>query len=105
MNSTTLSPIACASWCEDGDGHADAGHAEDQYCMSESWELELTAAGGDSPDTLELYSEQIPGGPVRVRMSRNGAYSPALVLGEVERLRDELSAVLAAHKADALIAA
>jgi hypothetical protein len=29
---TTLPPIVCAPWCEDGDGHTDALFREDQVC-------------------------------------------------------------------------
>jgi hypothetical protein len=101
MNSSTLSPVVCAAWCEAGDGHAD-----DHACYGESWELQLTAdPGGDAPDMLEVYKSQAAGGPVLVRLSHNGGYGPALELSDVERLRDELSAILAAPAAVALGAA
>lgn len=97
MNSATLSPVVCAAWCEAGDGHADATHADDQTCMGKSWELQLTAdASGDAPDVLEMYTAQTAGGPLLVRLSHNGGHGPALELGDVARLRDELSAILSA---------
>ena len=101
MNSATLfpavSPVVCAAWCEAGDGHADAAYADDQTCFGESWGLQLTAdAAGDAPDVLELYKAQTAGGPLLVRLSHNGGHGPTLELGDVARLRDELSAILAA---------
>lgn len=29
-----LSPVSCAPWCQDGNGHVDALHVDDQYCIS-----------------------------------------------------------------------
>lgn len=103
MNSSTLSPIVCASWCEAGDGHTDATHAEDQVCFGVSLEIQLPAT--DTPETLEVYTAQAPGGPLQVRLSHNGAHGPALGLSDVERLRDELTAILSSNAVDTLRAA
>jgi hypothetical protein len=37
----TLPPIACAPWCEAGDGHVNRSHPEDQYCLAGFLEIEL----------------------------------------------------------------
>ncbi|MET1152802.1 hypothetical protein [Arthrobacter sp.] len=106
MNSTaTLSPVVCAPWCEAGDGHTDATLAEDQICFGESLEIQLPATDTVAPDTLELYPAQSAGGAVEVRLSHNGGAGPALALADVERLRDGLTAILAAHAAELLPAA
>ena len=31
---STLPPVECAPWCEDGDGHPNAWHPADQWCGS-----------------------------------------------------------------------
>lgn len=98
MNSTaTLSPVVCATWCEAGDGHTDATHAEDQVCLGESLEIQLPATDTGAPGTLELYRAQSAGKAVEVRLSHNGGAGPALALGDVERLRDELTSILESH--------
>lgn len=96
MNSTTLSPVTCAAWCEDGTGHAEATHAEDQYCMSHSVEIDVHA----SEDLLSVYREQEPGGPVLVNLSVNGDAGAYLGLSQLARLRDELSAILESESND-----
>lgn len=39
---TTLPAVQCTPWCRDGDGHTDAWHPGDQYCISESRQVALT---------------------------------------------------------------
>lgn len=31
----SVPPIACQSWCQDGDGHPHETHPDDRYCQSE----------------------------------------------------------------------
>lgn len=39
--STTLPPVECTSWCQDGNGHTTAWHPQDQACMSETQRVSL----------------------------------------------------------------
>ncbi len=39
----TLPAVTCAPWCTDGAGHVKAWHPEDQYCIGERQDVELTA--------------------------------------------------------------
>lgn len=97
MNTATtpLAPITCAAWCEDGNGHANATHTEDQYCISPSWEIDVPADGA----VLAVYKEQAPGQALRVNLSVNGDPGAVLGLGQLERLRDELTAILESEMA------
>ena len=40
---STLPPVECAPWCEDGTGHTDAWHPADQYCRVQTDDIPLTA--------------------------------------------------------------
>lgn len=65
-----VTPIRCASWCEDGDGHADARFAEDQWCTSadieittrlhEEWEM---VDGAVEPARMKVYTRRDPEAP------------------------------------------
>jgi hypothetical protein len=37
-----LPPIECAPWCEDGTGHTNRDHPDDQYCSAGYQVMELT---------------------------------------------------------------
>lgn len=37
-----LPPVACAPWCEAGDGHTDALHPDDQWCHSTTQRIGLS---------------------------------------------------------------
>jgi hypothetical protein len=39
---TTLPPIVCTSWCQDGTGHTDAWHPDDQLCIGELQRIPLS---------------------------------------------------------------
>ena len=39
---STLPPVDCAPWCQDGDGHTDEHFPDDQYCSSETVRVPLT---------------------------------------------------------------
>lgn len=97
MSTTTFTTTTttCQPWCE-----ATAGHPGEP-CAGPSHILALSVAGG----ALELYQWQEPGEAVQVHLSCDGAAGPALTLGEVARLRDELQAILSAHGVGALRAA
>jgi hypothetical protein len=38
----SLPPVQCAPWCEDGDGHTNARHVDDQWCSSTENRVSLT---------------------------------------------------------------
>jgi hypothetical protein len=94
---TTVPTIVCASWCRDGDGHADDLFREDQKCTSES----LTFIQSLEPKwvdiendwharEVETFVEQGPSHPQAVIVYEAG--------GEVElRLTASEARQLAAH--------
>jgi hypothetical protein len=96
MNSTTLSPVVCAPWCEDGNGHPDESMREDQTCSGPFRIVEHTSESDGTPQELGVYQCQEPGGPVHVRLVRNGAPGLALTLAEARQFRDELDSILSA---------
>lgn len=41
----TIPPVECAPWCEEGTGHTDANHTDDQWCRTRSTDVHLTTEG------------------------------------------------------------
>jgi len=105
MNSTTLSPVKCATWCEDGAGHVNESAHEDQICVGESRSVLVSSDGYGTPRALTVYATQTPGKPVLVNVSHNEDYGADLTLSEVQQLRDALDSVLSAHAGPGLYAA
>lgn len=68
-----LPPVECAPWCVDGDGHADAGHTDDQWCTSISFPVDLTLEGSalwsdgtTRPRQATVYANRDAGEPAMV---------------------------------------
>jgi len=59
-----LAPIACASWCREGDGHTSVITAADQVCESEHVIL----------NGLDVYLEQPPDGPPSLCVDDDGGH-------------------------------
>jgi hypothetical protein len=69
----TAPPIVCATWCRDGDGHADDLFREDQKCTSESLTLVQSLEpkwgdieGGWNAREVETFVERGPMHPSAV---------------------------------------
>lgn len=41
-DSERLTPIVCAPWCEQGDGHVEETHPNDQWCYGDLAEISLS---------------------------------------------------------------
>ena len=105
MKSSTISPVVCAAWCEDGTGHSHESSRADQVCMGAGHMVPVSTDDEGSPQELAVYEEQAPGAPVLVALSHNGGSGPALTLDEARSLRDALDSILSAHAPQLLDAA
>ena len=65
-----LPTVQCAPWCEDGDGHPDEYHREDQKCWSPSEYLTLTAdnSATDFDPQIGVMARRHPDEPARVHL-------------------------------------
>jgi hypothetical protein len=50
--SETLPAVQCAPWCQEGDGHPNVGHVDDQWCTSVSLNVNL------SREEAELWNDR-----------------------------------------------
>jgi len=56
-------PIQCAPWCTAGDGHPDERHVDDQWCISETYQVRFT---GTAERQGTVHLQQHPGEPAAV---------------------------------------
>ena len=105
MNISTLAPVVCANWCEDGAGHIHESSPADQVCMGESRSVLVSSDDYGTPRALTAYATQTPGQPVLVNVSHNEEFGAYLTLSEVQQFRDALDSILSAHAVQLLDAA
>jgi hypothetical protein len=103
-----LPPVDCTGWCTSEDGHADASHPDDQYCISDDEQIYLTAEklveydkGRYGLGSLETYlSREAYSTRTLFRVSHNEGVEGNITLtrDEAMALRDALDKLLAADE-------
>ena len=82
-------PVECAPWCEDGDGHPDEHHREDQKCWSPSEYIKLTAdnSAEDFDPQIGVMTRQHPDEPAFVHLHLYDIELPGLLPSPWNQLR------------------
>lgn len=94
----SLPPIECAPWCEDGNGHTDAHHPDDQYCIANGQDIELmreapeqiTPGGTYYRRTLSTSMQRDPFAEPFVTVGVDGLFDVKLTRDESKALRKAL---------------
>ena len=99
---TGLPLVTCTSWCDQQDGHPDAGHVDDQWCGSAELRVDLTReplviGPDDGPNeyrTREYMGAYLQRSPLEVEatinLSKGEVRGVTLTLGEARRLGEAL---------------
>jgi hypothetical protein len=59
MTTTTISPIVCAPWCQDGDGHPNEHALEDQTCWGDAGYVPLSLEPADVDQAGDPYPARV----------------------------------------------
>jgi hypothetical protein len=101
----TLPAVECAPWCEDGTGHTDAWHPDDQWCHGPLHIVKMTRMplehytdrDGNTEhwlDDVRVTLQKEREGRPYVYLNRGENVGVSLTLTETRELRDHLTALL-----------
>ena len=96
----TLPAVRCAAWCEDGTGHTQATHPDDQWCHSDDHVVKLTRMPvltfGEHKwlDNIRVYLARERDGRPYMHLGRDDKAGVQMELNEVRELREALTDIL-----------
>jgi hypothetical protein len=98
--SETLPAVECTPWCEDGTGHTDAWHPDDQWCYGPSRTVTLSRMPLQTfeehkwLDNIRVYLARERDGRPYLHLGRDDLAGVKMDLNEVRELRDTLTDIL-----------
>ena len=107
ITSETLPPVQCTSWCDKGDGHTDADHPDDQFCVGEARRVGLTRYPLIEYDKDTRIRDYVDGQLYRmagavsthIQLDRSGTPLIELTIAEAEHLANDLLELVKAARA------